>query len=82
MPACRLRQGCYWHGHANCKYFVVPKTRTDWWLNKITGNQANDVKAIRALKKEGWKIITMWECHLKSAKIDSSLPALVKRVLS
>jgi len=25
--------GCYWHGHENCKYFVTPKTRTDWWLN-------------------------------------------------
>src|SRR5687768_7316020 len=34
--------GCFWHGHRDCKYFVVPKTRTEWWLNKITGNQKND----------------------------------------
>ncbi len=27
--------GCFWHGHENCKYFVVPKTRTEWWLTKI-----------------------------------------------
>ena len=50
--------GCFWHGHKNCKYFVVPKTRTEWWLNKINGNIANDAKAVKALKKEGWKIIT------------------------
>ncbi|MBD0333743.1 MAG: DNA mismatch endonuclease Vsr [Chitinophagaceae bacterium] len=27
--------GCFWHGHKDCKYFVVPKTRTEWWMNKI-----------------------------------------------
>ncbi len=29
--------GCFWHGHEGCKYYVVPKTRTEWWLNKING---------------------------------------------
>ena len=37
--------GCFWHGHTNCKYFVVPKTKTDWWLNKIYANIANDTKS-------------------------------------
>ena len=49
--------GCFWHGHEHCKYFVVPKTKTDWWLNKIHGNIANDAKAIKVLKKDGWRII-------------------------
>ncbi len=49
--------GCFWHGHEGCKYYVVPKTRTEWWLNKINGSIANDKKATTALKKEGWKII-------------------------
>ncbi len=49
--------GCFWHEHEHCKYFVVPKTKTDWWLNKINSNIAKDVKAIQALKKEGWRII-------------------------
>ncbi len=39
--------GCFWHGHEHCKYFVVPKTRTHWWLDKINGNITNDVKAIK-----------------------------------
>jgi DNA mismatch endonuclease (patch repair protein) len=42
--------GCFWHGHENCKYYVVPKTKTEWWLNKINGNIANDEKAITALQ--------------------------------
>ena len=45
--------GCFWHGHKNCKYFVVPKTRTEWWLNKINNNIANDKKAAKALNREG-----------------------------
>jgi len=27
--------GCFWHGHANCKYFVVPKTNTQWWTQAM-----------------------------------------------
>jgi DNA mismatch endonuclease (patch repair protein) len=69
--------GCFWHGHTNCKYFVVPKTRTEWWLNKINNNIANDAKAAKALKKEGWKIINLWECNLKPAKIKKTLSKLI-----
>src|SRR5215831_12420477 len=72
--------GCFWHGHEGCRYFVVPKTRTDWWLNKINSNIANDKKAIAALKKEGWKIITLWECDLKPTKLDKSLSLLLQRL--
>lgn len=57
--------GCFWHGH-DCKYAALPKTRTDWWANKINGNMANDNKAIAALKKSGWKVIVIWTCKLKS----------------
>jgi DNA mismatch endonuclease, patch repair protein len=72
--------GCFWHGHANCKYYKVPQTRTEWWLNKINRNKANDAKASRALKKEGWKIITIWECRLKKAKAGSALLNLLHKL--
>jgi len=72
--------GCFWHGHTECKYFVVPKTRTDWWLNKINSNIANDTKAVKALKKEGWKIISIWECQLKRLKAKKTLTALQRKL--
>ncbi len=72
--------GCFWHGHEGCKYYVVPKTRTDWWLNKIHGNIANDKKATKALKKEGWKIINLWECDLKPSVLNRSLLRLLKKL--
>src|SRR6478672_10099960 len=58
--------GCFWHGHKGCKYFVVPKTRTEWWLDKINANIANDKKKQTKLESEGWKVINIWECQLKS----------------
>ena len=72
--------GCFWHGHSNCKYYVVPKTRTQWWLNKINTNKANDAKAVKALKKEGWKVITVWECKLKPGKAEKTVSSLLKKL--
>jgi DNA mismatch endonuclease (patch repair protein) len=72
--------GCFWHGHANCKYFVVPKTRTQWWADKINRNKANDEKAVKALKKDGWKVINVWECDLKPAKVEKTLLSLLKKL--
>jgi DNA mismatch endonuclease (patch repair protein) len=57
--------GCFWHGHKNCKYFVVPKTRTKWWLDKINGNIARDKKADKDLRKLGWKVINIWQCKIR-----------------
>jgi DNA mismatch endonuclease (patch repair protein) len=72
--------GCFWHGHKDCKYFVVPKTRTEWWLNKINGNIANDKKAITALKKNTWKIIILWTCNIKANKESATLKNLMRNL--
>ena len=73
-------RGCFWHGHEDCKYFVMPKTRTEWWVEKINGNKANDIKAIASLKKLGWKIIEIWTCELKPTKAEDSLNSLLNRI--
>lgn len=72
--------GCFWHGHKGCRYFVVPKTRTEWWINKIERNKQNDKIAIKALKKAQWDVITIWECELKPTKILSTFGDLLKRL--
>lgn len=70
--------GCFWHGHENCKYFVVPKTRTEWWLNKINSNKKKDAESVYALKKQGWKVITIWECELKPKTKDKKLKSIIR----
>lgn len=74
--------GCFWHGHEGCRYFVVPKTKTEWWLNKIYTNVSNDTRAEQALHMDGWKIITIWECDLKPTKIKNTLDNLLSTMTS
>lgn len=54
--------GCYWHGHENCHLFRPPKTRTEFWTQKICGNKQRDQRNYQALRDNGWKIIVIWEC--------------------
>ena len=74
--------GCFWHGHKNCRYFVIPKTRPEWWLDKINRNIDRDQANILALKKSGWRVITIWECQLKPAIRDDTLLNLSKIILT
>lgn len=72
--------GCFWHGHKGCKYFVIPKTRTQWWLDKINGNVANDKRKQKALRKTGWRVINIWECQLRANKVDKVLNKLLQNI--
>lgn len=61
--------GCFWHGHENCKYFKLPATRTEWWKDKIEGNIKNDIKKHALLREAGYKVIVIWECEVKNKSI-------------
>lgn len=69
--------GCFWHGHKECKYYVVPKTRTDWWVNKICTNITNDQKNVSRLHDDGWKVIVVWECELKKELLEKTIDKLI-----
>lgn len=69
--------GCFWHGHSNCKRAALPKTRTEWWRNKISKNIQRDQKARLDLSKLGWKIFTVWECGLSVKKRKETLTNLL-----
>ena len=69
--------GCFWHGHEGCKYYVVQKTRTEWWLNKIGNNINKDANAENLLLAAGWKVIKVWECELKKARQSHTLTNLL-----
>lgn len=76
-----LIHGCFWHGHEGCKYYVAPKTRTDWWLAKINRNIERDKENKLLLQKAGWQIIEIWECNLKPVPLNHSLDRLYKRIV-
>ncbi|MEI3484703.1 MAG: very short patch repair endonuclease [Bacteroides faecis] len=68
--------GCFWHGHENCKLYKPPKTNTEWWLAKVKRNKDRDTRNNKKLKEMGWKVITIWECQLKSRNREKTLLAL------
>ena len=70
--------GCFWHGHQDCKYFVLPKTNTPFWQEKIRRNQDRDLKRRIELRDMGWHTITLWECQLKPKVLQQSLNGLEK----
>ncbi|MEM9080130.1 MAG: DNA mismatch endonuclease Vsr [Verrucomicrobiota bacterium] len=69
-----LVHGCFWHAHTPCKIFKMPKTRTEWWREKLGKNKERDARVKRELKKEGWRVVLVWECQL------STVPKLEKLV--
>ena len=70
---CIFVNGCFWHGHKGCSKFVMPKTRTEFWVNKIARNQERDLVNIQRLESIGWSAITVWECELGKSVIDKTM---------
>jgi DNA mismatch endonuclease (patch repair protein) len=56
--------GCFWHGH-DCPLFRWPRSREDFWREKIGGNRLRDQRAAEALGDEGWRVLTIWECAFR-----------------
>lgn len=73
--------GCFWHGHAACRYATVPKTRPEFWITKIASNAARDSRSLAALLTLGWRVIVVWECALRDAP-DCSLRNLEEVIRS
>ncbi len=57
--------GCFWHRHKGCKVATTPKSNVEFWKEKFARNVANDRKHRRALRRLGWKVVTVWECELR-----------------
>jgi DNA mismatch endonuclease (patch repair protein) len=58
--------GCFWHGHPRCAKARLPKTQVAFWLAKVTLNRKRDQARIEQLKRQGWKVLVVWQCQLKN----------------
>ena len=65
--------GCFWYCHGGCKNSRVPKTRSDWWMNKLAGNKVRDMKASECLRNMGWDVLVIWECEAANPRRLSDL---------
>jgi DNA mismatch endonuclease (patch repair protein) len=58
--------GCFWHRHEGCKIANTPKSRIEYWINKLANNVRRDVLNFNELKNKGWNVCVVWECEVKA----------------
>jgi len=57
--------GCFWHGHTNCWHGQLPKSNVAFWVRKISANKLRDQKKVSALRTNGYRVLTLWECEME-----------------
>jgi DNA mismatch endonuclease (patch repair protein) len=73
--------GCFWHGHRDCKHFRLPKSRTDFWKSKIESNIVRDERNEALVREYGWNSITIWECELPPKNTNFENNIIIKKII-
>ena len=60
--------GCFWHRHEGCALARLPKSRLEFWRDKLEGNRLRDQKQMNELIAMGWRVLVVWECELKDGE--------------
>ena len=74
--------GCFWHGHENCKKSALPTTNTEFWKEKISSNIIRDKKTHEELSDMGYKVLVIWQCELNAKKREITLSELARKIKS
>ncbi len=73
--------GCFWHMHEGCPDFVMPKSNTEFWQQKLKRNRERDTEIYKQYRETGWNVLVIWECELKKEIRIHNLEKLVKDML-
>lgn len=65
--------GCFWHQHSGCSDATMPKSRVEFWANKLGRNVQRDHENRHALNVMGWEVLTVWECEITDPKLPRRL---------
>ncbi|PKL11037.1 MAG: very short patch repair endonuclease [Spirochaetae bacterium HGW-Spirochaetae-8] len=75
--------GCFWHGHKDCRLYREPKTNREFWSAKILCNTLRDARILAELESLGWRVLIVWECELRTKRLrDRTLNGLVNEIWS
>lgn len=73
--------GCFWHGHKDCKHSHLPSTNLEYWEKKIADNLERDERKKRELEKLGYRVLAVWQCQLKKSVKDRNLEKLYDEIV-
>lgn len=71
--------GCFWHRHPGCKLARMPKSRIDFWKEKLEANSQRDLQNQERLRNMGWRVLVIWECQLRDT---NEISRIVREFLS
>lgn len=72
--------GCFWHCHEGCKWFVLPETNAEFWKKKFDCNRERDKQNYKKLQDDGWNVIIVWECEIRHSDLKMRLETLVEEI--
>ena len=55
--------GCFWHHHKGCRRATIPKSNRKFWIAKFRDNRRRDARSIARLRREGYRVVLIWECQ-------------------
>ena len=72
--------GCFWHCHDGCRYFILPKSNTEFWDKKLRENVQRDERDFEKLSILGWKVLVVWECELRKDRFTKTMTSLIEKI--
>jgi DNA mismatch endonuclease (patch repair protein) len=71
--------GCFWHYHNACREGRIPSTNSNFWKVKLQKNITRDEENIKALRKDKWRVIVIWECEIEK-QLDKILKKITRKI--
>lgn len=68
--------GCFWHCHSGCRYAYRPKSRQEFWENKLAANVERDARDQSRLVEAGWRVFVVWECQTSSDQLGALVASI------
>lgn len=72
--------GCFWHAHENCRYFVFPKSNQEFWGKKFRRNRERDAEILKYYREECWRICVVWECAIRGKKSKEKIEEVTETI--
>ncbi len=73
--------GCFWHAHENCQYFVFPKSNTAFWQKKFTRNKERDAENLKYYQEQCWRVCTVWECAIRGKNSKQKIENVTSQII-
>lgn len=73
--------GCFWHAHEGCKYFVFPKSNQEFWKKKFDRNKVRDQENLKHYQEQCWRVCFIWECSIRGKNSKKKIEKVKNQII-